>query len=420
MTNSRHSLLLPAAAASALVALAPDQAQACEPVTLCVNWTVELHDGFAGDYLTGDTTPARGNRVTIVRPAPEPPLGLYLNDEGCTAFETQYAVGHKVILYNDAVYGDYTHVRAFRNSDELETGQTLVWTVDVPPIGDDDQISVDAPIDVESLSNLMGVTTETLHRLDSLGGGMPQTPRNLFPFRHTQPNANAFVDSLRIGSDSFEEKFVIAHEIGHWLVLEDGGWSFDGSYVPNDDDCRFTTTAGNGDVGGHAIRSAEYSSAGMTEGFAQFVAVAAFNDPSDVSGTFRYYKELDPTAFGGSSADLIDGDYLVSVPDDTEGGVNRWTEQQCPTDFNATSPIEVTSEIDWMRFFWDFITAPGTQPTFWDVVSLYRFTNVNYTWGAQDPLWPNLVDAIEDNSLGLTQFSTRFENLEPDHELFND
>lgn len=401
---------------------APQTALACHTVEMCVEWTVELDDGPIGDYLTEMTTPARGNRVMIIRPVPEPPLGLFLDNEGCVEFETQFAAGHKVIVYNEAVYDQYTHVRAFGSDEEIEDGTVRIWEAHVPVIGDDAGVEVEITIDADRLANLMGVSIAALHQFNSVGAGLPSVVRNLYPHRDGAPNASANYEALRFGEGSMKEKFVVGHEIGHWLVLSGpwpaGGWSTSYGYVPSETMCSPPTEGMDDDLGGHSLRSAEHASGAMVEGFAHFAATVAFNNLAQTTADFRYYKALDETP---ASQDLIDGMYRVMLPDGPVGGVNRWTQQQCPADFSNTGgDQEISTELDWMRFFWDFVTAShlAGEPSFWDVVELYVHTNEEYPWSGVGPVWPNVVDAMDD--LGPPAFATRLEALEPDHELVND
>lgn len=419
--SSSVSLAVVLVLALAGVLLVPAAAQGCDSVDLCVHWSVDLHDGGTGEYLTDVTAPARGNRITIIRPVPEPPLGMFLDNEGCAQFDTQFAAGHKVVVYNEASYDGLIHVRAFKDKDEIAAGTTHVWPVHVGVIGDDDEIDVVVEVDADHLQNVMGVSVETLYRLSSLSGGLPRVDRRLFAYKSDSTNASADFESIRIGSESQQEKFVIAHEIGHWLVLswpwEEGpGWSSSYGYEPQESMCDPVTFAGGGDDGGHSLRSAEYASGAMTEGFAHFVATAAFNNPgsSFLIGWFRYYKQL----VGDASADLMGNGYLVAAPDGPVGGVNQWVQAQCQADFKNAAGLEISSEIDWMRFFWDFIAAPGDQPSFWDVVNLYKSTNEEYTWTSQGPVFANMLSALQD--LGPAADAVRFEDLEPSHGLIND
>ena len=228
--------------------------------------------------------------------------------------------------------------------------------------------------------------------------------------------------ALRIGVDSQQEKFVIAHEIGHWLALcapwaSGGSWAASYTYEPLVNLCDPTTIAGGGDDGRHSLRSAEYSSGAMVEGFAHFVATAAFNNPGDSLpiGWFRYYKGLVDDSVSG---DLVSNGYLVAAPNGPIGGVNRWVETQCGADFANTAGAEVSTELDWMRFFWEYITAPGDQPTFWDVVELYKHTHEEYTWSGNGPVFPNMLSALQE--IGTPGDVQRFEDLEPAHGLIND
>lgn len=292
--------------------VAPRRAEACEPVTLCAEWEIELEDGGWGEHVTGSSVPARGARMTIIRPSPEPPLGVFLDNEGCVTFETQYAVGHKAVLYNEAFYDELVHVRVFEIPEEVQSGALHEWAVDIPAIGDDDEIEITVPItgawNQGSISSFLGVATETLHRLESMSPGLPQQERTLNIFYdHESRNAWANQTTIKLGRDSNSEKYVLAHEMGHWLEL---GFS-EMNYVPSysygitDPDCEFGIDASGtepGEMGPplpagqsnfHGIRSAEHGHAAMTEAYAHFLGAAAYSGPSYDDGVFRYYKDID-------------------------------------------------------------------------------------------------------------------------------
>ena len=79
-----------------------------------------------------------------------------------------------------------------------------------------------------------------------------------------------------------------------------------------DPPCQFSIAAiGGADSGWHGLRSAEYSSGALTEGFAHFIAAAAFNN-IDEDGIFTYYKAINP-AIASDYQDLVDANYAVSL-----------------------------------------------------------------------------------------------------------
>ncbi len=437
-------------------AVAPRQAEACEPVTLCVEWEIELEDGGWGEHVTGSSVPARGARMSLIRPSPEPPLGVFLDNEGCVTFETQYAVGHKAVLYNEAVYDGLIHVQVFESEDDQNANAVHEWAVDIPTIGDGDDVVVPVPVSTGggsgAISSMLGTATETLYRLDQLAPGLPNQQRSLrIRYDNDARNANAGLIDLRMGRDSNSEKYVLAHELGHWL---EQGVSGDG-YFPNytygitDPECDFginatVTEPGESDPlppgqsNAHGIRSAEHGHAAMTEAYAHFVGAAAYSGPSYEDGVFRYYKDIDAVAFPAYQ-DMVDNENVVDLTHTASlGGQVAWVATMCAggdgdggNDWNPSSSLghDISTELDWLRFFWGFYRSPqvsGPQPTFWEILDLISFSHVNDTWPtgpyvSSDPTaWDQLVDAVNDPTAGLTSFSSRFTALEPTYEVIND
>ncbi len=416
----------------------PTPAAACESVKLCAHWALDLEDGPWGDYLTGPSVPARGARMTIIRPAPEPPLGVFLDDQGCVTFETQYSVGHKALIYNEAVVNDRIHVKVFESEDDIQMDETHFWIVDIPEISVGEEIVVPVPVSMDAggITNMLGTATETLHRLGGLSGaGFPtnQARQMRIWYDSDTRNASGGPVVIRLGGDANAEKFVLGHEIGHWLEqgIADSGYFPDYFYPITDPDCDFgiLVEAGElpaGDSNLHGIRSAELSAGAMTEGFAHFIASAAYNDPNP-EGVFRYYKDIDTDVEVGypSYADFVANENVVAleggVGPGTLGGQNRWVATMCGSDWNAAGVNEVSTELDWLRFWWAFYTAagPGSQPDFWDMIDHVVFTHVNYFWDF-DAVWQQLVDAINDPALGLTTYSARFTGLESTYDVVND
>lgn len=179
----------------------------------------------------------------------------------------------------------------------------------------------------------------------------------------------------------------------------------------------------------------------MPEGFGHFVASAAFNtlpqeDPGAPEGVFRYYKEIDPETAPayGSFVDPEGDDYQVALDGGASavGGASRWVELQCDDaveegDWDPPGQVtEVTSEIDWVRFYWGFLTAdlaPIARPEFWDVVHLVAYTQVNEPWvdtPPYGPLWQNMLDAVGDAGSGLTAYQGRMAPLDLANGVYND
>jgi hypothetical protein len=129
-----------------------------------------------------------------------------------------------------------------------------------------------------------------------------------------------------------------------------GGYGFKGEQAA----CAFD---GEGD---HAMRSREEASAAFTEGLAHFVSLLAWNELSEPDAFFKYYKASDEEGFESYNYDLID---VAADGPNPLGGVVNWNENRCGAKSSASVGFSV--EGDWLRFFWDYLTAPrpGVRPT---------------------------------------------------------
>ena len=175
----------------------------------------------------------------------------------------------------------------------------------------------------------------------------------------------------------------------------------------------------------------------MPEGFGHFVAAAAFNSDlsEDADGYFKYYKDADESLLT-AYADFEEAgpnQRIVSLAggsgSEVLGGPDRWVELQCEDDWDhplqaETLDQEVSSEIDWLRLFWRLVTADettyGPALSFWDVVHLVTYTQINDPWTLDDhALWPNLHDAVTNAGFSAAQES-RFEDLSAEHGVYND
>lgn len=487
--------------------------EACTTRKFCAKYLTSLTDGEVGDFVGVDDqgnwdpyVPARGLHVIIMRPYPEPPLSGYLSVEdtqdleaGCIEFESQFSAGHKAVLEAEAVLaqgeGAGIVVRAFgtpfNSSDPAGAlGQLASWVVDMPPAPDgyswetiiypSDGVFPTTIGEVAALTNLLAVSTEVVHRLHNLSGTSPLTdvhPLNVFIDAGGQ---NAFAsnggDAIAVGTTGgVDKKFVIGHEIGHWVqqfVSEDENFgSFNLNYGPDcsgdlydpftpdnsvcgelssvgnpwNDACKFAVVGwedqgfetGATNPNRHGIRSAEFSSSAMVEGFGHFVAAAAFND-LETTGRYAYYKDIDQDELPDYASFEL-GEFARQVElaggsaATTIGGASRWTSLQCGTDVgpndendwdhpldSSPSGAEVSTEIDWLRLFWQFATAPyngsdpATAPGFWDTVNLViAAQDAPLSWTGQGVVWSRM-DAAIDADLGGNDWVTRWRDLSDD------
>jgi hypothetical protein len=440
------------------VGLAPSDAGACHPTTACFHYVADFHDDDIGETVPlGNLVRAVGARVTIVRTAPETPIVTTLDDEGCVTFDTQFSYGHKAILHADAIVGGVRIRPSLTATDPTDWDfpveyEPYIWEVHLHGLAEGDttdvlvlnEVGLD-PLDPAGRAlPMMASATATLQRfvdLDIMPPDLDPNAEIALIYRADELNASCFCDGnalerVRIGADSFREKFVMAHELGHWLHANHNGSLGAGSYFyppgemnqPYDLACQFDAAPfidedghlvvdEGGDASLHGIRSAEYSGAALKEGYAQFIASVTWNDPALEDGVFRYYKDVSEEYTGpgdpyedfvamGSRIALVGG-----APESTLGGRSAWVKNECPTDFAyddpATEPVdEIVNEMDWMRFFWRFTTDQGSAaPTLSQVVGFLVYIQANHPW-AEASVFPSFVDAIA-GAPGMAGFEPR-------------
>jgi len=414
---------------------------ACNERSVCVYWNSEISDNDVGeDYLIDDDIRARGARVTLMRPVPEPPISTFLDENGCLSFETQYAYGHKLLVYADAWIGTTDPVRIYAQRQETIDGPIetdFVWIVDLQGLAPDDTVTVPIKADAtDPIAPLMAIATATMYRL-SEEGLLPAAPPSMYiQYLDWKGNARFVGSGIQVGPDSFREKFLVAHEIGHWLQWHWGGEIGDSTeygYKPMDDPCKFGVVKlydfmDNelpSDASSHGLRSAEWSTPAMSEGFAHLIATAVFNDyidpgdNTDEDGIFRYYKDIDVKKYDDYQA-FAEANSRVSLLGDgipPLGGELRWTENQCPNDW---AEQEVSTELDWMRLFWHILTRSGTPPTLKEMLEFLNFIASSPNIYAVDHInvWCEIRDAVDDSPV-MGTFAARFDQANIDTGVYN-
>jgi hypothetical protein len=422
---------------------------------------LEPDDDEYGSISFAATVPAAGLRVTLIRPYPEPPLGVYLNDDGCVEFPTQFNAGHSFIWYPEAIVGDEAgtshpvRVKVFETTVQDNADQDLPTAVLVPPIADGASVLHEVEPAALQLTSILAIATAVIRRLHSMPDSPLEDGAQLRLFRDDLAlNGDlAKADAIRLGVDSGNEKFLIAHEMGHWFqslrsrqLGDDGAWAFNYDWPVVSPNCDFLVEdfgmfhdEPNEGSNQHGIRSAEFSSGSMPEGFGHFVASVAFNttpqeDAAAPEGIFHYYKNIDIDAVPAYE-DFVDpmlDDLRVQLDggalSSTWGGASRWVDLQCDVTANVGdwdppgTTWEVTSEIDWLRFFWQFHTADVTgtsKPGFWDVVELVAYTQSEHPWQSS-AVWNNLLVTLQDAGSGLTAYEDRLDPLNTANGVFND
>jgi hypothetical protein len=434
---------------------APRVVHACESTTVCFEWNTSFTDGGAGEaYLIGDGVPAAGSPVTLIRPPPEAPIATVLEPDGCMTFDTQYAYGHRAVIYGEAVIGG-VRVRPGWQDDVFSSNSppaanypAYFWEVDIqglmPEVKTTVSITVEAddpnPDSQRQLTPLLGATAGVLSRfveLDVIPPGAVGTTLEVL-YNRTEGGAGCFCDGgdevLSVGIGASSKKFMIAHELGHWLHAQlvggpllrttDGRDYYYGGAGVNDaidPPCKFNAEylAENlpSIVGGHGLRSAEWASAAMIEGFAQFASTFVMNDTTSEDAGFRYYKRI-ASMHEAEFIDLIMDEYVVEVSDNAiTGGQNQWVKTKCPNDWafdwEVNYPSEppdgykddISGELDWMRFWWRLTTEQSSPaPTLAQVLAFAGDQN----WQI-DRVWPLFATEVAAPGSALDGFETRFE-----------
>ncbi|HNI35928.1 MAG TPA: hypothetical protein PLV93_11035 [Microthrixaceae bacterium] len=422
-------------------------ASACQPTTVCFYWDAAFDDSNVGeDYFKSGPVQASGARVVLLRPPPETPLTSSLDSDGCITFDTQYSYGHKALVYADAVIGGVRLLAAFDNNAMDPTSQAVPQTVfweahlhGLEPGGSAIGIAgAEIGLDQEDLRvrmlPIIAAATATMRRFEDLGVMPPTLAPDetiYLAYRPVFGNARCHCSGtspsvVDIGVDSFREKFVIAHELGHWL---DATWNGNGpgaysySYDAIDDACKFDIVPAtdidmspiNSDGGVHGMRQAHYGGGALVEGIAHFISAITWNDFAVEDGVFRYYKDIDLEK-APSYQDFVDGGSLIALEGGlaagTVGGQSRWVASQCPTDWAAwTTTADVMSEMDWMRFWWRFLSDQATdQPTLDQILGFTAFVQANDPWTTTQ-VWPQLSDNVEAAGSPLDGFGQRFADL---------
>lgn len=343
---------------------------------MCFRLPVTLTDaGFGEDYGADPTSAwiARGTRVVIMQ-AGQVLFNSWLDNAGCTGpFEALGSTNFTITGYSRArINGNEIVVR-----DSAGTQQSwIIWDADP---GANKNPVYEFP-EVPAVSTLLAVSAYTLEKFHS---GM--TGRQIPVENRCQPggccNCSAG-NALWVTSPT--RKFLIAHEMGHRLLaLYMGGYNNDTSFDLDPTDvigCDLPSTVS------HGMWSMEFESGAAMEGWAHFIAVAAFNDRAGTNpgAMMRYWS-----GGGGTTVDVEQG---------PTGGASNYFDNVCPG-VSAPSSMRLGVELDWMRHWWDFYTNdnasdPGFRPT---VKTMMDDLDAANGWAASTA-WARMADGIEANS----------------------
>ena len=147
--------------------------------------------------------------------------------------------------------------------------------------------------------------------------------------------------------DTTEEKYVIAHELGHALDILTNGASAGGvGYTSTTWDgalCSCDHVRGANSL--HCLQSKMNQAGGYLEGFAHFVATAVMNPNTKRDVPFVYYKEVLRPHWNP----MARGNVKVFPPVRVKAGEPvAWLKNRCTKGVEA----DRSTEYDWMTFLW--------------------------------------------------------------------
>jgi hypothetical protein len=351
--------------------------------------------GFPDDHR------ASGARYTIgVFPPKIPVPGGYADQDGCVDFESET---------NGNIYVNmYAEQRLELDNDEVVTvrsfptqwfydqwfDSTKNWTKvpktifllngsDYGGCGDANHapclINLKPTVLYSEIGNIQATAVATLQRLTELVD-LP------FNFNYTELNLlgedcpgyahnSCAANPIRIAETGCESqnpayachsryKFVIGHEVGHWIQ---GLWagSMPSGYGDTgggaDDFAACWSEAG--DLFAHLLFSREHAGAAFNEGFAHFMSTLVFNDVDDTTAYFDYYKDYSGIYSGANLQTLNASHGSPDIAEDIDpGGVI------CNVCGGSSSK---GTEYDWLAFYWAYLTTgnDASQPTVVEILT---------------------------------------------------
>jgi len=352
-------------------------------VKVCVTLNVSYNDSAVGDRLTGTTVTANGIHIRYTDVGTGTQTFLWADDNlganpGC-ATKTLTAPTTIDAFYAVQLGTNQIHVHD-KNGNQVYANLLTNWT----PVAGTQNFSIGGG--TSPYADILGATSHALIRRD---GGLTNED---FTFRWSDNTSHG--NEFGAGFSwiaNYDDKFVVAHEFGHQIVIAaNGGVVGNHNYGAPMDECSSAYTAN------HEESSKEYTSGAAPEGIASFYAAIAFNDADahadcdyaelnrhdkydwngDGTADHNEYDFVDYDIFScedGFTSDtsvftVPDGDYLGEYCID--GGLE---------DYNNRA-----TQYDFLRAFWDLATDDGAQVPFDDIVAMW--VAAPDTWLATDTI----------------------------------
>ncbi len=241
--------------------------------TYCVTYSVSYTDGASGDFLTGSTYPARGVDIRFVKPD-NSYFDYYADINGCATPVLDNATTYTVKSLRKASLNDNYLAVLIQGAGGYGIGASTMYT-HIPVSGQ----TYSYTTGVTDGINVMAAATRALYAHDA---GLSNETFEFWVDECPGDSDNSCYSADKIyinpTNGDPDEKFIIAHEMGHAVTdLKNGNNGMNSDYDANVGDCSPAY-----DNGGHKYNSKEYASAAWTEGVANAYAAFSFND--DVVG----------------------------------------------------------------------------------------------------------------------------------------
>jgi hypothetical protein len=277
-------------------------------------------------------------------------------------WSTGHVNGHDLRVQTEA-----TGNRTFNTVNVTYTEQTDAW-FDITP----------GPVSGERF-NLFMAASYALFRHGGLADG------SLTVNHEATGGTRANSTTVWVEDPDDDEKFVIAHEVGHY-VARNSNANFGNQAACND----FRTGAGQAcDATGHSTTSKELQACAATEGYADFFAADVFND-HDLTTCFV----------------TLNGSPTINCNAANAGYPLRMMETNC-----SGTDAGYGNETDWMRMFWDVHTRGSDDPTMNDVLRWMRDADDSTAWTKKNVY--ELLN-LEANDKG-GQINAQFDAVKDDH-----
>ncbi len=348
---------------------------------VCTTWKAAYEDaGFGEDYATApglQTMSAAYTYATVTDANQAVKWQGYLDASGCTPYlglgYGSFTLTQKTQLsHGGASFNVYVHAFGGQWIVSLATSFSLQ-----PTIG---YITVWlSPTTQTSWTNVTAVAVQMLKATDS---GIASGTYSVFSNTNC-PGGNAW-DSCAVGSSAYigtlypdgssdsNSKIIITHEIGHTVQSVAMGIPHT-DYNGDWDAPPFCNCSHIDDPQGinnlHCLQSKEYVSAAELEGFAQFMAAKAWNNPAQTDCGWAYYKPF--------REHLGELQWTISEPPMAKDCTiepfavwRPWMEENCPTNMTDHGV-----EWDWQTFLW-LVNTQGTSgssaATMTDIYNIYK------------------------------------------------